>query len=162
MMVSFVAKALGSSIVLLWLSPVIAFAQAAEACGTSDKLLFHCTFDDGGKQVGLCLSTSGRVSYEFGSDFVKPELRLIEDVSQIEYKSRSSPGGAASQSVTLLNVDTRYEIVSERAPDGLVTGKINVRLPSGRQSTYPCDTGSVWPSNPLEGIGSLNSVTRPM
>lgn len=159
-MASSLAKTLSCGVVFLWLNPQVAFSQAAEACGTSERLLLHCTFDGGRKQVGLCLGTDDIVSYEFGPDFTAPELRLAAHVSQIEHKSESKAGGVQTQSISLMDVDTRYEIASEFGRNGAVTGGITVYLPNGRQRAYFCDTGSVWPLDPLEGIGSLNTITR--
>ena len=61
----------------------MSLTQPMEACGTSGDLLFYCTF--GTQQASVCLSET-TVTYQFGPDWVSPELKLsqsaIEGISK--------------------------------------------------------------------------------
>lgn len=65
------------------------------------------------------------------------------------------------ESMTLSNGDTQYEAFSsnERGSDGDRTGGgIIVTLPNGPALTLMCDAGSVWPLDPIEGIGRIGDL----
>lgn len=136
------------------------FGQAAEACGTEQTLLFHCTFGNGAKQVGVCYS-DGVVSYAFGPDFVTPELSLNRPLAQVDYTPFAWASNTIFESVALTNVDTVYEVfaATKRGPyDGVTEGGITVTPPNGQYVTLTCDAGSVWPRDPFDGIGKLSEI----
>lgn len=135
-----------------------AFAQVAEACGKNDELLFYCTFKNGARQVGLCYS-DGIISYSFGPSFQSPELTMKRALADVSYTPFSWASNTIFESVELVNIDTSYEVFSSR-PRGLseesTAGGITVTLPNGKRHELTCDMGSVWPYDPLEGIGKLS------
>ncbi|TKW68294.1 MAG: hypothetical protein DI616_04145 [Paracoccus denitrificans] len=138
----------------------VAFGQAAEACGISEELLLHCTLDNGTRQLGLCLS-GNRVSYAFGPDFTAPELTMLRDLTKIEYHPFAWASRTIFESVTLMNADTSYEIWSSaerHIPEGQTEGGVIVTLPNAEPRHFHCDQGSVWPPDPIDGLGLLNTV----
>lgn len=136
------------------------FGQAAEACGSAQELLFHCTFRNGEKQVGICFS-DGVVSYAFGADFVLPELAMARDVAEVDYTPFSWASNTIFESVALTNSDTVYEVFTtiERGPsENPAKGGIVVTLPNNAPITLSCDAGSVWPLDPFASIGQLSQI----
>lgn len=145
---------------LLW--PADATAQAAEACGTADTLLMYCTVNDGQKQVAVC-QFQDMVSYAFGAQFSDPELRLVSNVADIAYVPFSWASNTIFESVTFHNGNTTYEVhaAAPRGADGgTAEGGIVVTRPDQSQVSLSCDPGSVWPSDPLDGLGQLTAVIR--
>ena len=144
------------------LAPAEATAQAAEACGTAGTLLMHCTFDNGAKQVGLCLYDD-TVTYQFGPNFSALELTLSTRFADLDYVPYGWASNTIYESVTLRNVDTTYEVFmsSRRGPTpGPAEGGIIVTSPNQSRTTLTCDDRSLVPNEPLEGIGKLTVFTR--
>ncbi len=137
-------------------------AQPATACHVNQELLLHCHFDDGTKQVGLCLSGE-TIIYRFGSDLALPELELERDFEGSTFGPRIAATGTVFESVTLMNGNTSYEIStsSRRRIDrkAVTTGSITITLPNGTTQQLSCDPGSVTPPDPFQGIGKLTLLT---
>lgn len=134
-------------------------AQNAEACGSADDFLFSCTFDGGARKVGLC-HNNGNITYEFGPAQGAAELSMTRNIEDVEY----TPFAWASRTIfefALFNGDTRYEVFSstQRGPyTGRTEGGIVVTPPDNAPITLACDAGSVWPLDPLEGIGQIGAL----
>lgn len=67
------------------------------------------------------------------------------------------------ESVALFNGDTRYEVFSStaRGPyDGKTEGGLLVSLPNKPSLTLVRDAGSVWPTDPIEGIGQVGTFMQ--
>lgn len=142
------------------LAPAPAAAQAAEACGIADTLLMHCTFDNGAKQVGLCLNDD-TISYQFGPNFSAPELTLAARFADLDYVPYGWASNTIFESVMLRNGDTTYDVFmsTRRTPNaGPAEGGIIVTSPDQSRVTLTCDPGSVVPHDPLEGIGKLTAL----
>lgn len=145
---------------LVLLMPGQASAQAGEACGTAGTLLMHCTFDRGAKQVGVCL-TDDIVSYQFGPDLSVPELLLSSSFADLDYVPYGWASNTIHEGVMFRNGNTTYEVYASipRGPDaGAAEGGILVTSPDGSRTDLSCDQGSVYPNDPLEGIGKLEDL----
>lgn len=135
------------------------WGQAGEACGRADDHLFYCTFDEGARKVTLC-HYNGDITYEFGPLNGPPELSMTHSVQDIEYTPFAWASRTIFESIKLFNGDTRYEVFSstERGPyDGRTDGGIVVTLPNDLPVTLTCDARSVWPTDPIEGIGQIGA-----
>ncbi|HBB84127.1 MAG TPA: hypothetical protein DC031_12850 [Sulfitobacter sp.] len=135
-------------------------AQNPKTCESADDFLFSCTFDGGARKVGLC-HNNGNITYEFGPAQGAADLSMTRNLEDADYTPFAWASRNIFESIALFNGDTRYEVFSstERGPyNGRTKGGIVVTIPNNAPITLACDAGSVWPLDPLEGIGQINSL----
>ena len=141
------------------LLPAAAHAQDSSAC-TDGEPPFQCSFEQT-KSVAVCLANT-TITYDFGPENGRPELSLRSDIADIDYTPYDWGTDTIFESVKFYNGETSYEVFTTRPriPDpGGAEGGIVVTLPGQAPVTLACDSLSVRPYDPMDGIGKLAYFT---
>ena len=136
----------------------------AEPYASADRILMHCTLENGAKKVAVYQS-GDIISYAFGADLDRPELSLSSTISDLSGIPFNRVSGSYFEQVRFYNGDTSYEVSTAEFRYGdendrvrLMEGRIRVKSPGGNETTLTCDDGTVTPDRLHEGIGQIASI----
>ena len=146
---------LGVLVLMGSLAPGLA---AARPCTSDETILLSCTVEEGARTLNLCLAGQ-TLHYAFGPTGGTPTLEMTRDFEDVQYTPFAGTGATIYENVTLFNGNYGYEMFTSSRlriePDAIADGGIIVRLPDGDTQTLSCDTDTVQPNNPFDGIGQL-------
>jgi len=90
---------------LIGFLPVSGYAQ----CADNERSVLECTFKKGKKTVSVCISGDS-IFYEYGKTGAKPDLRLVENIRDVDHLPWPGIGRSIWNETTFYNAEYSYSI----------------------------------------------------